>query len=101
MGAGCLTAIVGGLHCCWAVNVIRWVVAVVCHSLSSVYVVVIFWVAGFVCGQGCMTGQQATWRTHVLSLMLVTWACGCHVSVSGSCCGLWVTRDVHGGGCYE
>ena len=32
-------------------------------------------------------------------LMLGTWACDCCVWLSGGCCGLWVARDVCGGGC--
>ena len=34
-----------------------------------------------------------------MSLMLGTWACGCCVWFPGSCRGLWVARDVRGGGC--
>ena len=50
MGAGCSTAVVGGVGCCWVVDVVRWVLAVVCHSLSSLHVVVdlavvVFWPA--------------------------------------------------------
>ena len=78
VGTGHLTAVVGGLHCCWAV----------CRSLSSVRVVVVLWAAGFVCGGGCVTWQRATWRVPALSWTLVTWACGCRVSLSGGCCGL-------------
>ena len=96
VGTGHLTAVVGGLCCCWAV----------CCSLSSVHVVVnwvvvVLWVAEFVCGGGCVMWQWATWRVHALLLTLVTWACGCRVSLSGGCHGLWVARDVHGGGCYQ
>ena len=40
-------------------------------------------------------------RVHALSLMLVTGACGCCVSLSSGCCGLWAVKDVCGGGCYE
>ena len=95
MGAGCSTAVAGGLRGCWVVDVVCWVLAVVCRSLSSVRVVV-EWAAGFVCGGGCMT-----WRAHVLSLTLVTGACGCCVSLSGSCRGWWAAKDVCSGGCYE
>ena len=106
VGAGHLTAVVGGSHCCWAVNVVHWVLAIICQLLSSLHVVVnwavvVLWVAGFVCGGGWVTWQQATWRAHALSLMLVTWVCSCHASLSGGCRGLWVARDVCGGGCYE
>ena len=100
MGAGRSTAVAGGLCGCWVVNVVRWVLAVVCHSLSSVHVVV-DWAAGFVCGGGCVMWQQVMWRAHTLSLTLVMGACGCHVSLSGSCCGWWAAKDVHGGGCYK
>ena len=100
MGAGRSTAVAGGLHSCWVVNVVRWVLAVVFHSLSSVRVV-IDWAAGFVCGGGCVMWQQATWRAHALSLMLVTGACGCCASLSGGCCGWWAAKDVHGGGCHK
>ena len=96
VGTGHSTAVVGGLRCCWAV----------CRSLSSVrvvvdWVVVVLWAAGFVCGGGCVTWQRATWRAHALSWTLVTWACGCRVSLSGGCCGRWAARDVRGGGCYQ
>ena len=62
VGAGRSTAVVGGLCSCWAVGVICWVLAVVCCSLSALHVVVgwavvICWVAGFVCGGGCVTWQ--------------------------------------------
>ena len=56
VGAGCSTAVVGGVGCCWAVDVVPWVLAVLCHSLSSLrevvdLAVVIFCVAGlFVVG---------------------------------------------------
>ena len=56
MGAGRSTAVVGGVGCCWAVDVVRWVLAVICYSLSSLHevvdlVVVVFWAAGlFVVG---------------------------------------------------
>ena len=100
VGAGRSTAVAGGLHGCWVVDVVRWVLAVVCRSLSSVHVVV-DWVAGFVCGGGCVTWQRAMWRAHALSLTLVTGACGCRVSLSGSCRGWWAAKDVRGGGCYE
>ena len=96
VGTGRSTAVVGGLRCCWAV----------CRSLSSVRVVVdwvfvVLWAARFVCGGGCVTWQRATWRAPMLSWMLVTWACGCRVSLSGGCCGRWAARDVRGGGCYQ
>ena len=53
----------------------HWVLAVVCHSLSALCVVVdwavvICWVAEFVCGEGCVTWQQATSRAHSVSLTL-------------------------------
>ena len=35
-----LTAIVGGFHCCWAVYVVYWVLAIICCLLSSWHVVV-------------------------------------------------------------
>ena len=106
VGAAHLTAVVGGLHCCWVVNVVCWVLAVACRLLSSLHVVVnwavvVLWVAGFVCGGGGVTWQQATGRAHALPLMLVTWACGCCASLSRGCRGLWAARDVYGGGCYE
>ena len=100
VGAGRSTAVAGGLRGCWVVDAVRWVLAMVCCSLSSVHVVV-DWAAGFVCGGGCVTWQRAIWRVHVVSLMLVTGACGCRVSLSGSCRGVWAAKDVHGGGCYE
>ena len=56
MGAGCSTAVVGGVGCCWVVDVVCWVLAVVCHLLSSLrevvdLAVVVFWAAGlFVVG---------------------------------------------------
>ena len=100
VGAGRSTAVAGGLCGCWVVDVVRWVLAVVCRSLSSVRVVVDL-VAGFVCGGGCVTWQRAMWRAHVLSLALVTGACGCRVSLSGDCHGWWAAKDVRGGGCYE
>ena len=40
VGAGHSTAIVGGLHGCWAVDVVRWVLAIICCSLSALHVVV-------------------------------------------------------------
>ena len=40
VGAGRSTAIAGGLRGCWVVDVVRWVLAVVCRLLSSVCVVV-------------------------------------------------------------
>ena len=40
MGTGCSMAVVGGLHGCWVVNVVRWVQAVVCRLLSALHVVV-------------------------------------------------------------
>ena len=40
VGAGHSTAIAGGLHSCWVVDVVCWVLAVVFCSLSSVCVVV-------------------------------------------------------------
>ena len=46
-----------------------------------------------------MTWQRVTWRAHSVSLTLGTWACDCHVWLSGGCCGLWAARDVRGGGC--
>ena len=81
----------------------HWVLAVVCHSLSALCVVVdwavvVCWAARFVCG-GCMSWQQATGMVHLVSLTLGTWACDCRVWLSGSCRGLWAARDVHGGGC--
>ena len=100
VGAGHSTAIAGGLCGCWVVDVVCWVLAMVCHSLSSVLVVV-DWAARFVCGGGCVTWQRAMWRAHALSLTLVTGACGCRVSLSGSCRGWWAAKDVRGGGCYE
>ena len=100
MGAGHSTAVAGGLRGCWVVDVVRWVLAVVCRSLSSVRVVV-DWAAGFVCDGGCVMWQRATWRAHALLLTLVTGACGCRVSLSGSCHGWWAAKDVRGGGCYE
>ena len=56
MGAGRSTAVVGGVGCCWAVDVVYWVLAIVCHALSSLRVVanlavVVFWAAGL-----CMVG---------------------------------------------
>ena len=53
-----------------------------------------------VCGGGCVTWQRATWRAQALSLTLVTWACGCRVSLAGGCRGSWA-RDVRRDGCYE
>ena len=105
MGAGRLTAVVGGLCSCWAVNVVRWVLAVVCRLLSALHVVVdwavvVFLVVGFVCVGGCVMWQRATWRAHSLLLTLVMWACDRHVWLSGGCRGLWAARDVRGGGCY-
>ena len=56
VGAGRSTGVVGGVGCCQAVDVVCWVLAVICHSLSSLCVVVdlavvIFWAAGlFVVG---------------------------------------------------
>ena len=56
MGAGRSTAVVGGVGCCWVVDVIHWVLAIVCRLLSSLHevvdlAVVIFWAAGlFVVG---------------------------------------------------
>ena len=100
VGAGHSTAVAGGLRGCWVVNVVHWVLAMVCHSLSSVRVVV-DWAARFVCAGGCVTWQQVTWRVHALLLTLVTGACGCRVSLSGGCRGWWVAKDVRGGGCYE
>ena len=34
-----------------------------------------------------------------MSLTLGMWACDCRVWLSGGCHGLWVARDVRGGGC--
>ena len=104
VGAGRSTAIVGGLRGCWAVGVVRWVLAVVCCLLSALCVVVnwavvVCWAARFVFGGGCVTWQRATWRVHSVLLTLGTWACGCRVWLPGGCCGLWVARDVCGGGC--
>ena len=104
LGAGRLRAVVGGLRGCWAVDVIRWVLAVVRRSLSALRVVVdwavvVFWAAGVVCVGGCVTWQR-TWRGHSLLLTLVTWACDRRVWLSGGRCGLWAARDVRGGGCY-
>ena len=87
VGAGRSTAVVGGLHGCWAVGVVRWVLAVVCHSLSALRVVVdwavvVCWAARFVCGGGCVTWQWATWRADLVLLTLGTWACGCSVWLS-------------------
>ena len=75
VGADRSTAVVGGLRGCWAVGVVRWVLAVVCRSLSALRVVVdwavvVCWAAGFVCGGGCVTWQRATWRAHSVSLTL-------------------------------
>ena len=98
--AGRSTAVAGGLCGCWVVDVVRWMLAVVCCLLSSVRVVV-NWAAGFVCGGGCVTWQQATWRVHTLLLTLVTGVCGCRVSLSSGCRGWWVAKDVRGGGCYK
>ena len=58
-----------------------------CRLLSALHVVVDWavvncWASKFVCGRGCMM-----------------WQCGCRVWLSGGCCGLWVARDVRGGGC--
>ena len=56
VGTGRSTAVVGGLHGCWVVSVVRWVLAVVCRSLSALRVVVncvvvVCWAAGlFVVG---------------------------------------------------
>ena len=56
MVAGRSTAVVGGVGCCWAVDDVCWVLAVVCHPLSSLrevvdLAVVVFWAAGlFVVG---------------------------------------------------
>ena len=56
VGAGRSTAVIGGVGCCWVVDVVPWVLAIVCHSLSSLrevvdLAVVIFWAAGlFVVG---------------------------------------------------
>ena len=105
MHTGCSTAVVGSFCCCWAVNVACWVLAIVCHSWSSLCMVVnwavdVFWAARVVCGGGCMMWQWATWRAHSLSLMLVTWVCDHQVWLLGSCCGLWAAGDVCGGGSY-
>ena len=99
VGAGRSTAVVGGFRGCWAVGVVRWVLAVVCRSLSALcvvvdWVVVVCWAARFVCGGVCVM-----WRAHSVSLTLGMWACDCRVWLSGSCCGLWAARDVRGGGC--
>ena len=40
VGAGRSTAVVGGVGCSWVVDVVPWVLAVVCHSLSSLREVV-------------------------------------------------------------
>ena len=79
MGAGHLTAIVGGLCGCWAVDAVHWVLTVICCLLSALHVVVnwavvICWAARFVCGGVCVT-----WRAHSMLLTLGTWACDCHV----------------------
>ena len=56
VGAGRSIAVVGGVGCCWVVDVVPWVLAVVCHSLSSLcevvdLAVVICWAASlFVVG---------------------------------------------------
>ena len=47
---GHLTAVVGGFHCCWAVNVACWALAIICRSWSSLRMVVdeavvVFWAA--------------------------------------------------------
>ena len=60
VGAGRSTAVVGGLRGCWAVDVVRWVLAVVRRSLSPLRVVVhravvVFYAAGFVYVGGCVT----------------------------------------------
>ena len=104
-GRWSFAVVMGGLRGCWAVDVVRWVMAVVHRSMSALHVVVdwavvVFWAAGFVCVGGCVTWQQATWRGHSLSLTLVTWACDRRVWLSGGRRGLWAARDVHGGGCY-
>ena len=69
VGAGRLTAVVGGLRSRWVVDVVRWVLAVICRSLSALRVVfdwavVVCWPAGSVHGGGCVTWQWATWRAH-------------------------------------
>ena len=38
VGIGRSTAIVGRIRCCWVVDVVPWVLAIVCHSLSSLHV---------------------------------------------------------------
>ena len=40
VGTGRSTAVVGGVGCWWVVDVVPWVLAVVCHSLSSLCEVV-------------------------------------------------------------
>ena len=56
VGVGCSTAVLGVIRCCWAVDVVPWVLAVVCRLLSSLHAafnwaVVICQVAGlFVVG---------------------------------------------------
>ena len=60
VGTGHSTAILGGLHSCWAVDVVHWVLAIICHLLSALRVVVdwavvVCWPAGSVHGGGCVT----------------------------------------------
>ena len=103
VGAGRSMAIVGSFCGCWALGVVRWVLAVVCRWLSALHVVVdwavvVCWAAGFVCG-GCMMWQRAMGTAHSVLLTLGTWACDCRVWLSGGCRGLWAARDVCGGGC--
>ena len=47
-----------------------------------------------------MMWQWATWRVHLLSLTLVTWACDGRAWLLGGCRGLWAAGDVCGGGGY-
>ena len=105
VGVGRSTVVMGGFRGCWAVDVVRWVLAVIRRSLSPLHVVVhwavvVFYAAGFVCVGGCMMWQRVMWRVHSLSLMLVTWVCDRRVWFSGGRHGLWVASDVRGGGCY-
>ena len=103
VGVGRSTAVMGGLRGCWAVDVVRWVLAVVRRLPSPLRVVVnwavvVFYAARFVGVGVCVTWQRATWRVHSLSLTLVTWACDRRAWLSGGHRGLWAASDVRGGG---
>ena len=85
MGTGHSTAIVGGIHGCWVVNVVYWVLAIICCLLSALHVavnwaVVVFCVAMFVCGGVVWCGSK---RCGGHTCCCWHWWCGCVIVMFG------------------